>query len=255
MADSEDQISLKKRARRRLVGAIALVTFVVIALPMVFDKESKPLSQDISVQIPGPDSSAFQHKVVPVPPSTAPATLIPDAPATSPAAILPTTAAPPPSLPPVTAPAPASAAPVKPAPVKPVVPVEKKAEAKVAADLNAASTRSQPRPAPAKPAAVAAADKEPAKPASAQAPAAAPANGSETGAWVVKLGAFADAENVKRLQAKLSAAGFKSYTEAFDSEQGVRTRVRAGPFASRAAAEHAKGKLKKLGLDGLVGEK
>jgi DedD protein len=248
MADSEDQLRLKKRARRRLVGAIALVTFVVIALPMVFDKESKPLSHDISVQIPSPDSGAFQHKAMPVPPSTAPATLIPDAPTTSPAAITPPTTAPPVSSPP--APAPVSAA-----PGKPIVPAEKKPEAKVAADLNAASTRSQPKPTPPKPAAIAAADKEPAKPASAPVATATPASGTETAAWVVKLGAFADADNVKRLQAKLTAAGIKSYTEAFDSEQGLRTRVRAGPFATRAAAENAKGKLKKLGLDGPVGEK
>jgi DedD protein len=152
-------------------------------------------------------------------------------------------------LPPAPAPAPLSAA-----PGKPVAPAEKKTEAKVAADLNAASTRSQPKPAPTKPAVVATADKEPAKPANPVATPA-PASGTGAGAWVVKLGAFADADNVKRLQAKLSAAGFKSYTEVFDSEQGPRTRVRAGPFATRAAAESARGKLKKLGLDGLVGEK
>lgn len=78
---------------------------------------------------------------------------------------------------------------------------------------------------------------------------------AQAGAWVVKMGAFADASNVKRLQAQLTTAGFKSYTELYDSEQGQRTRVRAGPFPTRAAAEHARDKLKKLGLDGTVGEK
>ena len=78
MADSEDQLQLKKRARRRLVGALALVTFVVIVLPMLFDKEPKPLSRDISIQIPNPDGSALQNKLVPI---------VPPAPATAPAPI------------------------------------------------------------------------------------------------------------------------------------------------------------------------
>ncbi len=72
---------------------------------------------------------------------------------------------------------------------------------------------------------------------------------------MVKMGAFADVTNVKRLQAQLSAAGIKSYTEPYESSDGTRTRVRAGPYATRAAAERAREKLKKIGLDGTVGEK
>src|SRR5579872_3690988 len=48
----------KKRARRRLVGAIALVLAVVIVLPMVLDSEPKPLADDISIQIPSHDKPA-----------------------------------------------------------------------------------------------------------------------------------------------------------------------------------------------------
>lgn len=48
----------KKRARRRLVGAVALVLAVVIVLPMVLDSEPKPLVSDISIQIPPRDQPA-----------------------------------------------------------------------------------------------------------------------------------------------------------------------------------------------------
>src|SRR5471032_2355949 len=42
----------KQRARRRLVGAIALVVAAVIILPMVLDSHPKPVTDDISIDIP-----------------------------------------------------------------------------------------------------------------------------------------------------------------------------------------------------------
>jgi DedD protein len=51
-ATSDEELQLKKRARRRLVGAIALVLLVVVFLPMFLDNEPKPLSQDIAISIP-----------------------------------------------------------------------------------------------------------------------------------------------------------------------------------------------------------
>lgn len=68
---SEEELQLRKRARRRLIGAIALVTMVVVFLPMVLDHEPKPVSQDISIQIPSPNNSGtFTSKIVPVVPGT-----------------------------------------------------------------------------------------------------------------------------------------------------------------------------------------
>ena len=75
-------------------------------------------------------------------------------------------------------------------------------------------------------------DKAPAAPA-------APASGDE---YVIQVGAFARPESVI---AKLAAAKLPYYTEPM---QGNLTRVRAGPFASREAADQALGKLKELGL-------
>ena len=61
--------------------------------------------------------------------------------------------------------------------------------------------------------------------------------------YVVPIGAFANPENVS---AKLAAAKIPHYTEAV---AGNLTRVRAGPFATREAAEEAATKLKGLGLE------
>ena len=46
-----------------------------------------------------------------------------------------------------------------------------------------------------------------------------------------------------------------SYTEASDSPQGPRTRVRAGPFATKEAAEKAQAKAKSIGVNGTVSPK
>lgn len=80
-AISDEELQLKKRARRRLVGAIALVLLVVVFLPMLLDSEPKPLNQDIAIIIPplpGPDSSSR-------PATAAPASPAPSGPVVSPA--------------------------------------------------------------------------------------------------------------------------------------------------------------------------
>lgn len=54
MAESEDtQLHIKKAARRRLVGAIALTVFVALVFPLVMDRDPAPMVQDIEVRIPG----------------------------------------------------------------------------------------------------------------------------------------------------------------------------------------------------------
>lgn len=75
MADSPEATLLRRRARRRLVGAIALVVFVVVVLPLVLDQEQKPTTQTLTVQIPSQNGSPFTAPVVPpAPPSAAPST-------------------------------------------------------------------------------------------------------------------------------------------------------------------------------------
>ena len=72
------------------------------------------------------------------------------------------------------------------------------------------------------------------------------------GAYVVQVAALADAARVKQLQKQMSAAGIRSYTEAVNAKSGEVTRVRAGPYATREAAEIARTRLRNAGLDGKV---
>src|SRR3954471_12128515 len=67
MAESQDALMLKRRARRRLVGAIALVLLVVVVLPIVLDQEPKPVRHDLTVQIPSQDAGKFGSRVLQTP--------------------------------------------------------------------------------------------------------------------------------------------------------------------------------------------
>jgi DedD protein len=225
---SDEELQLKRRARRRLIGAIVLVAAIVVVLPMVLDTEPRPLDGEISIKIPPPDSSKFTSRMVPVPPSAEPRSASregspPDA-KSSPklAAAMGEKAAGPDAA---KAPAPSPAA---------------KASPPGAADApsrTAVAPKAQ-QPAvsenPVKPAATAAADEA----------------ASQT--YAVQVAALADAEKVRQVQAQMAAAGVKSYTETVKTAKGEVTRVRAGPFPSRAAAEKAHDQLKTLGLGGNI---
>lgn len=54
---TEEELDIRRKARRRLVGAIALTLAVVVILPMVLDSEPKPTGQDINLSIPNPDKA------------------------------------------------------------------------------------------------------------------------------------------------------------------------------------------------------
>ena len=60
----QDVDTLKRRGRRRLVGAVALVLLAVIVLPMVFDPEPRQTLPPVSVRIPGEDDAPFKPKPV-----------------------------------------------------------------------------------------------------------------------------------------------------------------------------------------------
>jgi DedD protein len=65
-AISDDELQLKKRARRRLVGAVALVLLIVVFLPMILDNEPRPLNQDIAITIPSiPKPESIQQNPAP----------------------------------------------------------------------------------------------------------------------------------------------------------------------------------------------
>lgn len=52
---TDDELNLRRKARRRLIGAFALTLAVVVILPMVLDSEPAPSGKDIDLRIPSPD--------------------------------------------------------------------------------------------------------------------------------------------------------------------------------------------------------
>ena len=73
--------------------------------------------------------------------------------------------------------------------------------------------------------------------------------------FLVLIGAFSNEANVKNLKTKLGEQGIKTYSEPLDTPQGKKIRVRAGPFASREAAEKALEKMQKIGVSGAIAAK
>ena len=65
---TEEEILFRRRARRRLVGAVVLVVSVVAIVPMILP-ESKPQSetQQIEIRIPAQDASGYAPKIVAAP--------------------------------------------------------------------------------------------------------------------------------------------------------------------------------------------
>lgn len=241
----------KKRARRRLVGAIALALAAAIGIPMLLDSEPKPLSGDIAIQIPS------KEKAAPLP--------VPEAPAPVNAAdtldkreeI-------------VTAPAKVEA-PRKvskydtelrdePAPVK----AEPKAEPKVVkadkpekSDKQAKAEKTKPVKPDAHPVATRTNDQSRAlailedkedKPAKVE------REPLEIGSqrFVLQVVALASQEKVTELQARLAGAGLRSYTEKSTAASGASViRVRVGPFG-KDEAEKTRAKLSAMGLPGTM---
>jgi len=60
--EQQDVETLKRRGRRRLVGAVALVLAALIVLPMVFDPVP-PGAPPVSVRIPAEDETPFTPKL------------------------------------------------------------------------------------------------------------------------------------------------------------------------------------------------
>jgi DedD protein len=237
MADKDAQLELKKRARRRLVGAVALALLAVIVLPMVMDDEPRTGSQDIQVRIPSRDGS---QKIAGEPETGA----RPGGADRSPTAE-------------AARPVPEPAAADKPAAVREpsASSVEKAPVEKGAGGTTARKAAEKPQ--------VADPDRDAAKAAKdATRPTPTPGDGTRaqallnaSGQFMVQLGVFADPENARKVQARVKAEGYNSYAEPIRTSSGVKTRVRAGPFADRTAAEQAQEKLKRGGLDGIVAPK
>lgn len=234
MAENDAQLQLKKRARRRLVGAVAFVSVVAVLLPMVMDNEPRQVVHDVEIRIPGQGEKPFAPKF-----ATAPVEKKADKPASKPE----------PEIVPRQEAAPAIA--------RATEPVKAKAVDKAVEKVADKPVEKVPAKAPEKPAEKPPAKLDDAKRAAAilagQAVDAKPA--AAAGEFLVLIGAFANEANVRNLKAKLGEQGIKTFTEPLNTPQGKKTRLRAGPFASRDAAEKALVKMQKIGVSGVVAAK
>ena len=228
MSDN-DNLELKKRSRRRLVGAAALALIAAIVLPMVMDPEPVMPQTDIQVTIPERTVDARpiggrEAVIEPVPDllsdDAAPAAeaeealrpLGPDVSTVSEPAGATSRAAPdsgtaqrqPTESKPETKPGPA-----------PTAEPEDSAEARRArAILEGRATQAQ----------------------------------TEAARFMVQAGAFSDEVKARAHQRDLAAKGFQSFIE---NSEGV-SRVRMGPFGSRTEAEAMIGRLRGASFDGVV---
>ena len=213
----------KKRARRRLIGATALVLAAVIGLPMIFDSEPRPISQDINIQIPPRDKApAMNASPMPLPPTQA----------TQPEA-------PPPEAQKPEAPKPTAADAAPPAP-------EAKPESRQASSAPIA---------PEKAATVAVGEKR--VDSLVDKPAAAPADAAKSadknkGRFIVQVAAVSNKAKVDELLQKLKRGGIEGYWQKVTTKEGDRFRVRVGPFSSRDEAEKMSKRIDKLGLTGTI---
>ncbi|KUZ41831.1 sporulation protein [Burkholderia territorii] len=221
----------KQRARRRLVGAIALVVAAVIVLPMVLDSHPKPVTDDIAIDIPNrpahqavaprdDDASDVQAGVAhdEPPASDVAVAAVPAAKdAAKPAAKPDSTTS--------TSTTTASVAPPKPA-AKP------------------ATAAPAPKPAAPKPAPAAVANADAADSGDASS-----APSSAGARFAVQLGSFKDDATARQWATKLKSAGVPAYVEHRKQADGsTATLLRAGPFADRAAASAAIAKVREAGL-------
>ena len=219
---SEEELLLRKRARRRLVGAIVLVLVSIIVLPAIFDEpKSNSEKQEIAINLPVAKTGAAGQL-----PNNTPViveTLVDEDPsiefkdkmlmasqANDDMAELPSDRK--------HIPIPG----IKPKIDKPGISIKEAAGMLAEPAVNTVAFNSMN--------------------------AATPAAADTSKGLVIQLGAYSDQAKAKQQQTNLIASGFKAYTEIHNGMM----RVRIGPFATRVAAENEMQKLKKMGLDGVI---
>ena len=218
--DQDQELSLKKRARRRLVGAIGLVLLMVGVLPMVLqDRASLTPSAPIKITMAGVDAGLVEPVAPPVPlpsPVIPSATLLPGALSAS----LDTTSDA----------ANDSAADAVPAQIKPT---EKPLEAKLL----------EPKPVDLK--------SQLAAPPLVKSEDAAAAEASEL-SFAIQIGLYSSMASVNEMEGKLKQAGYQATIKKVNTDKGEKIRLRTGNYHTRQLAAQAMLKLQTLNMQGMV---
>ena len=220
--------------RNRLLGAAVLIALAVIFVPMFLSGGSNkpPGEQSVSLKIPGQPDAQLQTKTLSVGPDRASATA-PNAAANDPDHVATVDLD-------GSKPAAASTAAVQPAP-------QPAANAAASGAQPAAQSPQVPPPPSAASQAVTNAVPPPAPSQVAPAPAGplpGGAGAAANGVYALNLGLYIDRANADKLVARVRALGLPTQIANATYQGKAATRVSAGPFADRAAAEAARLKLK-----------
>ena len=215
---SEEELLLRKRARRRLVGAIALVIAAIIILPMIFDEEPEVLQHEIAIRLPSeapmsePVPALLDHDELSTDDQFEEIVENEEMVGTSEPFAFESMA-----------PSQLDADPVENLGQQNDVPVPAIKPEKNIAAISAEPIHKDRTPV------------------------------SSIKEFVVQLGAFSDHSKARHQQQNLVSHGINAYTETLMTTNNKEMmRVRIGPFSTRSAAEQEVIKLRKLGLDGVV---
>lgn len=206
---TQDELALRRRARRRLVGAVAIALTVVVALPMLFDSEPKPLGPEVDIRIPAQDTPFEPAPALAPPLQSMPSESQPAAQPAEP-----------------TQPAAPAATQDKEKPGTTPPGAGKKAESSASSSTEKSRLAAKPE---AKPEA-----RQPLKP---------DTTFSSQG-YFLQLGAFGNEQNARQLQSKASAAGFQVMMVGANGQY----RVRVGPIPQHARALEMQARLKAKGF-------
>ncbi len=224
-ADDEESAAraLRVRTRRRLIGAFALLLAVVVLVPMLLDPAPRVVPDNIPIDLPS-DKTPFAPKLAPPPAdagtAAAPGVAVPAAPGSAADAAA------------VAADAPAAGAPASGAGAsKPAKPAE---------DHPADRHKKH------------ADNAEPAAPDSRHKAHAADAPAPAKGRIFVQVAALANESKAQELASRLLKSGLAPFVERTETGEGIRYRVRLGPFATRGEAERSRARLHALGVNGNI---
>lgn len=217
-APNDQELTFKKRARRRLVGAIALVLLMIIVLPMILKDRSVStpreevtitLSNQNSPSDAAPAASDFDSNIVPAEIVPLNSESVVDEPASQ--------AKTPPQIQDV--------------PVSQATGSEASAAPKIEPKVAPKVTLSQSKT---------------------EALQVLPKKSTNSPKFYVQIGVFSDEANVKKLQAKLNDIGYASQTEKIDTAKGQKIRLRTNLLGERNEAAIALQNIKDAGLTGMV---
>jgi len=223
--DHDQELSLKKRARRRLVGAVGLVLVMVGVLPMVLqDRVSLTPSAAIKITMAGVDAGVVEPIAAPAPlaapvlPPVLP--LAGEVSATSDSTAVAVND---------------SAASVIPTQIKPT---EKPAEKAIGKPLEAKPLEAKVPEAKSQSATTA--------------PAKADGSAAAKSSFAIQIGVYSSMASVTEMEGKLKQAGYQASIKKVGTDKGEKIRLRTGDYPTRQQAAEAMLKLQALNMQGMV---